>query len=86
MASGMGTSFESDVIPASGEMEAQYKSSDTHGKQLVTEVSRMKVADWLVSAPTVCPTDGVSVWLTVWQSGWLANWLTDRPTYRLIDQ
>lgn len=45
MASGMGTSLESDVIPASGEMEAQYKSSDAHGKQLVTEVSRMKVSD-----------------------------------------
>ena len=45
MASGMGTSFESDVIPASGEMEAQFKSSDAHGKQLVTEVSRMKVPD-----------------------------------------
>ncbi|XP_020621415.1 kinesin-like protein KIF27 [Orbicella faveolata] len=42
MASGMGTSLESDVIAASGELEAQYKSSDAHGKQLVTEVKRMK--------------------------------------------
>jgi len=42
MASGMGTSLESDVIAASGELEAQYKSSDAHGKQLVTEVTRMK--------------------------------------------
>ena len=74
MASGMGTSFESDVIPASGEMEAHYKSSDAHGKQLVTEVSRMKVPDWLVSAPTVCPTD------------WLAeiDWLADRLTVCLV--
>ena len=43
MASGMGTSVESDVIVASGEHEAQYKSIDAHGKQLATEVSRMKV-------------------------------------------
>ncbi|KAL9978810.1 hypothetical protein ACROYT_G016376 [Oculina patagonica] len=42
MASGMGTSTESDVIAASGEHEAQYKSIDPHGKQLATEVSRMK--------------------------------------------
>jgi len=42
MASGMGTSLESDVIAASGELEAQYKSSDAHGKQLVTEVTRLK--------------------------------------------
>lgn len=43
MASGMGTSVESDVVATSGEHEAQYKSSDAHGKQLATEVSRMKV-------------------------------------------
>ena len=43
MASGMGTSLESDVIAASGDLE--YKSSDSHGKQLVTEVTRMKVPD-----------------------------------------
>ena len=44
MASGMGTSIESDVVVASGELEPQYRStSDAHGKQLATEVSRMKV-------------------------------------------
>lgn len=51
MASGMGTSIESDVIAASGELEAQYKSSDAHGKQLAAEVSRMKVPDRLISGP-----------------------------------
>ena len=45
MASGMGASLESDVIAGSGDLEAQYKSSDAHGKQLVTEVTRMKVPD-----------------------------------------
>ena len=44
MASGMGTSMESDVVAASGDLEAQYRSSDAHGKELANEVSRMKVA------------------------------------------
>ena len=43
MAAGMGSSIESDVVVASGELEPQYRSSDAHGKQLTTEVSRMKV-------------------------------------------
>lgn len=43
MASGMGTSVESDAVVASGELEAQHKSSDVYSKQLSTEVSRMKV-------------------------------------------
>lgn len=44
MASGMGTSMESDVVVASGDLEAQYRSSDAHGRELANEVSRMKVA------------------------------------------
>ena len=44
MASGMGTSMESDVVAASGDLEAQYRSSDAHGRELANEVSRMKVA------------------------------------------
>lgn len=43
MASGIGTSIESDVVVASGELEPQYRSDDARGKQLATEVSRMKV-------------------------------------------
>ena len=46
LASGMGTSVESDVVVASGELEPQYRSVDAHGKQLATEVSRIKVG-WL---------------------------------------
>lgn len=42
MASGMGTSMESDVVAASGDLEAQYRSSDAHGRELANEVSRMK--------------------------------------------
>lgn len=47
MASGMGTSMESDVVVTSGDLEAQYRSSDAHGRELANEVSRMKVA-WSV--------------------------------------
>lgn len=42
MAAGTGTSIESDVV-ASGELEPQYGTTDAHGRQLATEVSRMKV-------------------------------------------
>ena len=42
MATGTGTSIESDVV-ASGELEPQYGTTDAHGRQLATEVSRMKV-------------------------------------------
>lgn len=42
MAVGTGASIESDVV-ASGEIEPQYGTSDAHGRQLATEVSRMKV-------------------------------------------
>lgn len=42
MAAGTGTSIESDVV-ASSELEPQYGTSDVHGRQLATEVSRMKV-------------------------------------------
>lgn len=47
MASGMGTSMESDVVVTSGELEAQYRNSDAHGRELANEVSRMKVT-WSV--------------------------------------
>lgn len=43
MTSGMGTSMESDVVVASSDLEAQYRSSDAHGRELANEVSRMKV-------------------------------------------
>ena len=43
VASGVGSSIESDVVVASGELEPQYRTADAHGKQLATEVSRMKV-------------------------------------------
>lgn len=42
MAAGTGTSIESDVV-ASGELEPQYGTTDALGRQLATEVSRMKV-------------------------------------------
>ena len=42
MAAGTGTSIESDVV-ASGELEPQYGTTDAHGRQLASEVSRMKV-------------------------------------------
>lgn len=42
MAAGTGASIESDVV-ASGELEPQYGTIDAHGRQLATEVSRMKV-------------------------------------------
>ncbi|KAJ7322765.1 hypothetical protein OS493_032948 [Desmophyllum pertusum] len=58
MASGMGTSVESDIIVASGELEAQYKSSDAHSKQLATEVSKMKhsLADKGIGVPSQAST------------------------------
>ena len=43
MASSMGTSVESDVVAARGELEPQYRSSEAPGKQLAAEVSQMKV-------------------------------------------
>lgn len=42
MAAGTGTSIESDFV-ASGEFEPQYGTSDAYGRQLATEVSRIKV-------------------------------------------
>lgn len=42
MAAGTGARIESDVL-ASGELEPQYGTIDAHGRQLATEVSRMKV-------------------------------------------
>ena len=35
--------MESDVVVASGDLEAQYRSSDAHGRELANEVFRMKV-------------------------------------------
>lgn len=68
MASGMGSSVESDVVVASGELEPQYRSSTAHGKQLATEVSRMKVGwlvGWFVAGFLVCVNGIVSMrmWL-----------------------
>lgn len=58
MAAGMGSSIESDVVVASGEHEPQYRSSDAHGKQLTTEVSRMKhsLAEKGVGSPSQAST------------------------------
>ncbi|KAM7441007.1 Kinesin-like protein kif27 [Porites harrisoni] len=57
MAAGTGTSIESDVV-ASSELEPQYGTSDAHGRQLATEVSRMKhsLAEKGVGAPSQAST------------------------------
>ena len=56
MASGMGTSVESDVTAASGELETQFKGGDPYSKQLSAEVSRMKVYEHMsiLSTRHVC--------------------------------
>jgi len=58
VASGIGSSIESDVVVASGELEPQYRTADAHGKQLATEVSRMKhsLAEKGVGAPSQAST------------------------------
>lgn len=58
VASGVGSSIESDVVVASGELEPQYRTADAHGKQLATEVSRMKhsLAEKGVGAPSQAST------------------------------